>query len=351
MSFSPYRISTAVRSFRALYTLSQDRVDSFLKAYDIFDHDWAHEDELRRQMGSDYYREVKRKIVDYYSVLNHLCTLGEIEKMYIPPAMDLSRSICENQTLFEQQMARDLELKGGSRALDIGCGRGRIACGMAAYSGASVTGVNLDPGQVASASEYARRQGLSARCRFQVGDMNDLPFPFADASFDATYHVQAFSYARDFERLFCEIFRLLKPGAKFACLDWVTLPDYDPGNPHHLELIRRIKPLIGAIGTPTVEQYVAPMLKAGFEILVSKNASIGGLQAPLIETAERFYSRASKLIELSIKCRVLPRHFKALFHRLTKDGDALIEADRAGLSTTSYYIVARKSERCASPKL
>lgn len=344
MTFSLYRISTAVRSFRALYTLPQEQVDSFLGAYDIFDHDWANEDELRRQMGSDYYREVKRKIVDYYTVLNHLCTLGEIEKMYIPPAMDLSRSIRENQTLFEQQLARDLGLTDGCRALDIGCGRGRIACGMAVYSGASVTGINLDPGQVASGNEHARRQGLAARCRFQIGDMNDVPFPFADAGFDAVYHVQAFSYARDFEKLFREIYRLLKPGAKFACLDWVTLPNYDPGNPHHVELMRRIKPLIGAIGTPTVEQYLSPMRNAGFQILVSRNASIGGLQAPLIETAERFYSRASTLIELSVKCRILPRHFKALFDRLTKDGDALIEADRAGLSTTSYYIVAQKPQ-------
>ncbi len=347
MSFSLYRLSTAARSFRALYTLPQTTVDSFLASYDIFDHDWANEDELRRQMGSDYYREVKRKIVDYYAVLNHLCTLGEIEKMYIPPAMDLTKSIPENQTLFEQQMARDLELNNASRVLDIGCGRGRIACGMATYSGASVTGINLDPGQVASGNEYARRQGLAGHglaktCQFQIHDMNDLPFPFADASFDAVYHVQAFSYAKDFEKLFREIFRLLKPGAKFACLDWVTLDNYDPANPHHLELMRRIKPLIGAIGTPTVDQYVSPMRQAGFEIHESKNASINGLQAPLIETAERFYKRASKLIELSVKCKVLPRHFKALFDRLTKDGDALIEADRAGLSTTSYYIVARK---------
>ncbi len=52
MTFSLYRISTAVRSFWALYTLPQGQVDSFLGAYDIFDHDWAHEDELRRQMGA-----------------------------------------------------------------------------------------------------------------------------------------------------------------------------------------------------------------------------------------------------------------------------------------------------------
>ena len=175
-----------------------------------------------------------------------------------------------------------------------------------------------------------------------MGDLNDLPFPFTDRSFDAVYHIQAFSYARDLEKLFRDIYRMLKPGARFACLDWVTLPNYDPGNPHHMELMRRIKPLIGAIGSPTVEQYLAPVRAAGLEILVSKNASIGGLQAPLIETAERFYRRAGTLIRLSVKCRFLPRHFKALFDRLTKDGEALIEADRAGLATTSYYIVARK---------
>jgi sterol 24-C-methyltransferase len=343
LSFRLYRISTALRSFRALYTLPQDKVDSFLASYDIFDHDWAHEDELRRTMGSDYYSEVKRKLVDYYGVLNHLCSLGEIEKMYIPPAMDLSRSIRENQTLFEQQMARDLELKEGSRALDIGCGRGRVACGMAAFSGATVTGVNIDPGQVASGNEYARGHGLAARCRFQVGDMNNLPFPFAGGSFDAVYHIQAFTYSKDLEKLFRDIYRMLSPGGRFACLDWVTLPNYDPGNPHHLELMRRIKPLIGAIGSPTVEQYISPMQKAGFDILVSRNASIDNLQAPLIENADRFYSRVEVLIKLSVKCRILPRHFKALFDRLTKDGDAIIEADRMGLATMSHYIVARKA--------
>jgi sterol 24-C-methyltransferase len=174
--------------------------------------------------------------------------------------------------------------------------------------------------------------------------MNDLPFPFADRSFDAVYHIQAFSYAKDLEKLFRDIYRMLKPGARFACLDWVTLPNYDPNNPHHLELMRRIKPLIGAIGSPTVEQYVSPMRKAGFEILVSKNASIDDLQAPLIESADRFFAPAAALINVSVKCRILPRHFKVLFERLSKDGDALIEADRMGLATMSYYIVARKGE-------
>ena len=148
LKFSLDRVSTIVKSFRTLYTLPQEKVDAFLGAYDIFDHDWANEDEMRRWMGADYYGAVKRKIVDYYGVLNHLCSLGQIEKMYIPPVIDLSKSILANQTLFEQKMCRDLDLRSGSRALDIGCGRGRVACGMAEYCGASVSGINIDPGQI-----------------------------------------------------------------------------------------------------------------------------------------------------------------------------------------------------------
>src|SRR5437868_8674455 len=97
LKFRLDRVSSILKSFRTLYTLPQEKVDAFLSAYCIFDHDWAYEDEMRRKMGDDYYSEVKRKLVDYYGVLNHLCSLGQIEKMYIPPAIDLSKSVLANQ--------------------------------------------------------------------------------------------------------------------------------------------------------------------------------------------------------------------------------------------------------------
>jgi sterol 24-C-methyltransferase len=93
MQLTVDRLSTILRSFRTLYSLPPEKVEAFLGAYNIFDHDWANEDELQRRMGADYYNAVKRKIIDYYGVLNHLCSLGQIEKMYIPPAIDLSQSI------------------------------------------------------------------------------------------------------------------------------------------------------------------------------------------------------------------------------------------------------------------
>jgi sterol 24-C-methyltransferase len=340
--FKRDRISTILRSFWALYTLPKEQVESFLGAYNIFDHDWSREDELRHAMGDDYYQEIKNKIVHYYNVLNQLCSLGQIEKMYIPPAIDLSKSIMENQILFEQRMCRDLGLDNDTVALDIGCGRGRVASGMAVYSGTKVFGINIDPTQIAIGNQFALAHGLADLCQFAVGDMNDLPLPFSHRSLDAIYHIQALTYSRDLGGLFRDIYRLLKPGGKFASLDWVTLPDYDPSDVLHADLMRRIKPLIGAIGTPTSAQYVSLLERAGFNVLVSENPSVDGLQAPLIENAERFYRHLASGLNWGIRCKILPRHFQLLFDRLRKDGEALVEADRLRLVTTSHYIVAQK---------
>ncbi len=342
LQFKLYRIGTILKSFKTLYTLPREKVDAFLNSYDIYDHDWVNEQQLIEKMGSDYYEQVKRKLVDYYSVLNHLCAIGQVEKMYIPPALDLSKSIIANQELYEQKMCRDLGIKQGDHVLDIGCGRGRIASHVACYTGAHVTGMNIDPTQIGFAKRFAEGNGLTEQCQFKVADMNDLPLPFADSSFDHLYQVQAFSLCKNLEKLFKELHRILKPGGKLACLDWVRFAAYNPDNTHHAELMRRIKPLIGAIGTPSAEEFVDLLQKAGFKVHISENASVGGLQAPLIENADRFFTRVSKLIQLCVKYKILPAHFKALFDRLTKDGEAFVEADRLGLITTSYYIVAQK---------
>lgn len=342
VQFKLYRLMTVLKSFKTLYTLPQEKIDTFLNSYDIFDHDWIHEDELIEKMGKEYYTEIQKKLVDYYSVLNHLCALGQVEKMYIPPAIDLSKSIIENQKLYEQKMCKDLGIKKGDKVLDIGCGRGRVASHVASFSGANVVGMNLDPGQLESAKRFARGNGLSEQCQFVRGDMNQLLLPFADNSFDFIYHIQAFSYSKDLGKLFKDIYRMLKPGGKVACLDWVTLDKYDPQNAYHADLMKRIKPLIGAIGTPSVDDYVKAIEGAGFEMRINENASIDGLQAPLIENADKFFTRVSVLIKTAVKCKILPKHFLTLFNRLTQDGQAFVEADRLRLVTTSHYLVAQK---------
>ncbi len=337
-----YRFSTILRSIKTLYTLPPEKVNAFVNSYDVYNYDWENEEELIQKFGTDYYKEVKRCLVDYYSVLNHLCAIGQVEKMYIPAAMDLSKSLTVNQKLFEKKMSEDLGINKGHKVLDIGCGRGRIASHIATLTNANVTGMNIDTDQLESARQFVMGNGLADRCQFKLADLNDLPLPFPDHSFDAVYEVGVFTYSRDLRKLFKEIHRVLKPGGKFAGLDWMRLPNYNPANPHHADLMKRIKPLVGAIGTPSVEEFGGKLKDAGFNLLIDQNASIDGLQAPLIENADQFFTRVTKGVEFLVRCKILPAHFKALFDRMTQDGEAFVEADRLRLVTSSHYVVAQK---------
>jgi sterol 24-C-methyltransferase len=344
IQFWTYRLSTILKSLKTLYTLPPSKIETFLNSYVIYDHDWVNEKEMIEAFGPNYVEVVQQKLIDYYSILNHLCSIGQIEKMYIPPAIDLQSSIIANQKLFEEMMCKDLNLGVGHRVLDIGCGRGRVANHMATLSGAHIVGMNIDPDQLESGRKFALSRGLSHRCAFIKGDINQIPYPFPDGSFDHIYEIQCiFSLSKDLGKTLKEIHRLLKPGGKFGALEWASLDKYNPKNLHHTDLMRKIKPLIGAIGTHSVENCVRLLKEAGFKILKNENPSIDGFQAPLIENADKFFTRMNRLINLCVRCKIIPTHFKTLFDRLTKDGAAFIEADRLGLVTSSQYFLAEKS--------
>lgn len=336
------RIKTFTKSFNYLRTLSPKQVDDFMASYVIYNLDWADEAKMIGTLGPDYQQKVGDCLTSYYGVLNHLCALGDVEKMYIPPAMNLKVSVRDNQLLYEQSIAGHLGLKPGDRVLDLGCGRGRVAAHMAKYSGARVTGLNIEPDSVAQARAFNTELGLEND--FIVKDFNDLPLPFENETFDGFYNIQAFSLAKDHKALFREVFRVLKPGARFSSLDWVKYPAYDETNPEHVELMRRTKPLIGAVGTPTPASFEAALREAGFRITRSDNASTAtdGLQAPLIDKVDIYFRSMRHIIVGLVKIKVLPPHFKTLINRLCLDGKAFVKMDEMRLITTSYRIIAEK---------
>jgi len=338
---TPKRSTTFWKSFKYLRDLTPKQVDDFMASYVIYNLDWADEAAMVEALGPDYRARVGDCLQSYYSVLNHLCALGDVEKMYVPPLMDARASVLDNQMLYEESVARDIGLKPGDRVLDFGCGRGRVAAHMAVVSGALVTGLNIDPNQVAQADEFNAQLGL--RNQFTVHDMNDLPLPFPDASFDAFYQIQALSLCKDLPALFAELRRVLRPGAKVSLLDWVSLPAYDPADPEHAELMRRTKPLIGAVGTPTPQTFETALTGAGFTVLVSDNASVGGLQAPLIDKVDVYFRSLRQVILGLVKVRLLPPHFKTLINRLCLDGQAFVKMDTMRLVTTSYRIIAQRN--------
>ena len=337
------RAKTFKTAFKYLLDLTPKQVDDFMASYVIYNLDWANEEQMIAELGPNYRERVGECLRAYYGVLNHLCALGDVEKMYIPPHMDKKASPLENQVIFERAVAEAVGFGPGDKVLDLGCGRGRVAAHMASVSGAQVTGLNIDPNQIAQAREFNTAHGLENQ--FVIQDFNELPLPFADNTFDGFYQIQALSLCKDLPSLFKELYRVVRPGAKLSLLDWVSLPAYDPTNPEHAELMRRVKPLIGAVGTPTPAIFEAALKEAGFTVLRSENASIDGLQAGLIDRVDGYFRAVRQLILGLVKVHALPAHFKTLINRLCLDGEAFVKMDKMRLATTSYWIVAQKPEK------
>ncbi|KAI0392897.1 S-adenosyl-L-methionine-dependent methyltransferase [Xylariaceae sp. FL0594] len=339
-SASPGRLKTVLRAFKHIHDLTPKQVDDFMASYEIYNLDWADEAAMVAALGPDYQGRVGDCLRAYYSVLNHLCSLGDVEKMYIPPLMDRRASVRVNQLLCEESIAREIGLGPGMRVLDLGCGRGRVAAHMTSYSGATVTGLNIDANQIAQARGFNEKLGYANE--FVVHDQNELPLPFASETFDAFYEIQALSLCRDPCATFREIYRVLRPGARFLLMDWVRLPAYDPSDASHAALMRRVKPLVGAVGTPTPAALEDALARAGFRVTRSDIPSLDGLQAPLIDKVDVYFRSVRRLVHGLVKVRALPRHFRTLMDRLCLDGRAFVEMDNMRLITTTYRIVAEK---------
>eukprot|EP00727_Mastigamoeba_balamuthi_P000711 m51a1_g10637 putative S-adenosyl-methionine-sterol-C-methyltransferase (390) ;mRNA; r:77727-79309 len=326
------RVRTAAASFFEVCTLSNERIDRFMRSYELFETEAVTPQNVH-------------KIADYYGVLNLMCSMGDVEKMYIPPIVDPNQGIFANQELWELRMAlQDIQMKPGDRVLDVGCGRGRIAAHVCTLAdGVHVSGINIDPVQIASARANAKRRGLEEHLDFTRGDYND-PLPYPDQSFDCAYNVQAVTYVRDgqYEKLFREINRVLKPGARFSTIDWALGPGYDPKNAEHRDMLQKTKSLIGAVHTPTTQEYLDALRKAGFEIVWEGIPSPNGVQYPLILNACIYFQLFEKIVRLLAFLHIVPRHFVPLLERFNKDGEICVEGDKRHMFTMIYQVIARK---------
>ncbi|MER7542113.1 class I SAM-dependent methyltransferase [Actinomadura sp.] len=129
---------------------------------------------------------------------------------------------------------RRLELDGGERALDLGCGRGMVLIQVAKLlpRGRAV-GIDLWRGkdQSGNTGEVARRnaeaEGVSGRVDLVTGDMRSLPFE--DGSFDLVVSSLAVHNVPDAEgraRAVAEAYRVLAPGGRLLLADFQHVRDY-----------------------------------------------------------------------------------------------------------------------------
>lgn len=139
----------------------------------------------------------------------------------------------------EYFFAGRLNVKKGATILDCGCGIGGPARNIARFTGAQVKAVTINGFQVSRGNALSVKDGIRGQVELIQGDFMKLPFP--DNSFDAVYAIESTCHAPDRAGVYGEIFRVLKPGATFACYEWCLTDKYDAENAHHRKIKRDIE--------------------------------------------------------------------------------------------------------------
>ena len=331
-----YRIRTALGGLKRLAQLSAEDKQACIDAYRFFQ---------RMQDGeSTETAEETKAVADYYKVLNNMLSVFDLEKLYIPPQLDETLGLYGNQLLVEQAVLGDLALEDPARShlLDMGCGRGRISHYFATLTGGRVSGYNIDPNQIENAVDWAGECGMSDRLHFAVGNHHE-PLAYDDDTFDGCYSFQAvwpFFKKEELDAHAAEMFRVLRPGARYACSEYLLTPHFDWADEEHARLHRSFLPTLAATHSMYPADVCAALERAGFEIVVS--APSRGPAWPIAEQKRDLILRGRKVVRALEAVRILPPWVEESLELLQSGGESWTTAEKAKIADLNWRIVATK---------
>jgi ubiquinone/menaquinone biosynthesis C-methylase UbiE len=161
--------------------------------------------------------------------------------------------------LATEELATLLAPSPAEHVIDIGSGLGGPSRYLATTYGCRVSGVDLTPEFVETATVLTSRVGLNDKVDFRVGSALNLPF--RNASFDCAWSQNVAMNIADRPRYYAEMHRVLRPGGRLAIQD-VAMGD---GDELDFPVMWADRPEISFLRTP--DETLAMLEAADFRVM------------------------------------------------------------------------------------
>lgn len=254
----------------------------------------------------------------------------------------------------QHYVALRLGLSPKDKVLDVGCGVGGPMREIARFSGAHITGVNINGYQVQKVRAYNRRDRLEELCDVVEADFMNIPRP--DGSVDAIYAFEATCHAPDKTALFRELFRVLRPGGRIGIYEWCLTDRYDPSNAEHVKIKGDIEEGNGLPDIWTMQDTLECFDSAGFQVLdVQDRALEGDREVPWYfslsgKELSNTGLRRSPVGKVMVKAltrtleaaRIAPKGTAEITDFLNVGADALVRSGELGVFTPMAFFLAEK---------
>ncbi|KAE8373663.1 S-adenosyl-L-methionine-dependent methyltransferase [Aspergillus bertholletiae] len=262
----------------------------------------------------------------------------------------------------EHYLAYKLGIKRGVEVLDVGCGVGGPAREIARFTGCQVVGVNNNGYQIARATHHTQKAGLAEQVSFVKGDFMNLDFP--DNKFDAVYVIEATVHAPSLQKVYEQIFRVLKPGGRFGVYEWVMTDQFDESNPKHRAIRLGIERGNGIVNMRTQTEAAEAIQAAGFVLEHEEDLATRPDPIPWYYPIAGELRHARSLWDLLTvlrmtkfgrgamgyllwtleTLRLAPSGTSETGTELAGGGDNLVEGGRLGLFTPMYFMIGKKPD-------
>jgi sterol 24-C-methyltransferase len=183
---------------------------------------------------------------------------------------------------------------------------------------------------------------MSDRLHFKEGNHHD-PLAYESESFEGCFSFQAvwpFFKKEELDDHAREMYRVLKPGARYACSEYLLSPYFDWNNPEHATLHKTFLPTLAATQSMYPADVCAALERAGFNIIVSAPSKSEAW--PICEQKSGLILRVRRVIRALEAIRLMPAWVEQSLVLNKKCGQAWTHAEKSKISDHKRRIVAEK---------